>query len=55
MNSWICNQCGYTLQKDTPPEKCPACKADCSFVDNTCYTPDCAGETQDPRIKGENQ
>ena len=51
MISWMCNQCGYTLEKDTPPEKCPSCNKECSFIDNTCYTPDCAGKPNDPRIK----
>ncbi len=52
MNSWICDKCGYNMEADKPPEKCPSCNADCSFVDNTCYTPDCAGQPSDPQIKG---
>ncbi|EMS78053.1 MULTISPECIES: rubredoxin-like domain-containing protein [Desulfotignum] len=52
MTSWICDQCGYNLETDTPPEKCPSCKKDCTFVDNSCYTPDCAGTPNDPRITG---
>jgi len=54
MTSWICDQCGYNLEADTPPEKCPSCKKDCSFVDNSCYTPDCAGTPNDPRISGKS-
>lgn len=51
MTSWKCQNCGYTLEKETPPEKCPSCKEKCEFVDNTCYTPDCAVEGVDKRIK----
>ena len=40
---WKCNTCGYTLDADKPPEKCPSCKEGCNFVDATCYTPDCGG------------
>ncbi len=54
MVSWLCNKCGYTFNADAPPEKCPSCNSDCSFVDNSCYTPDCAGESNDPQIKGES-
>ncbi|MBF0376174.1 MAG: hypothetical protein HQK69_00330 [Desulfamplus sp.] len=50
MTSWICDKCGYKLNADTPPEECPSCKNKCSFVDNSCYTPDCTGKGNDPRI-----
>lgn len=55
MVSWICSQCGYNKEADTPPEKCPSCKSECSFVDNSCYTPDCAGKPNDPQIKGQKE
>ena len=42
-NSWKCNQCGYILQAEVPPGKCPACQQDCTFIDITCYTPECGG------------
>lgn len=52
MNSWKCQECGYTLTAEAPPEECPACKKKCEFVNNTCYTPDCEFEGGiDPRIK----
>ncbi|ACN17252.1 hypothetical protein HRM2_41960 [Desulforapulum autotrophicum HRM2] len=51
MTSWICDKCGYRLEAETPPEECPSCKKKCSFVDNSCYTPDCQGQPIDPRIK----
>ena len=51
MGSWKCGNCGYELQADAPPEKCPSCKEKCDFLDNTCYTPDCQYDGKDPRIK----
>ncbi|MBT8339866.1 MAG: hypothetical protein HKP58_03510 [Desulfatitalea sp.] len=51
MANWKCGNCGYELEADRPPEKCPSCKESCEFLDNTCYTPDCAGGGTDPRIK----
>ncbi|MFO7495932.1 MAG: hypothetical protein R6X05_09920 [Desulfobacterales bacterium] len=50
MNSWKCENCGYTFEAEKPPEKCPACKEKCQFLDNTCYTPDCQYEGVDKRI-----
>lgn len=50
MTSWICQKCGYTLEAEVPPETCPSCKENCEFLDNTCYTPDCAIEGVDQRI-----
>ncbi len=50
MNSWKCTNCGYTFQADAPPEQCPSCKVKCEFVDNSCYTPDCAAKGVDERI-----
>jgi rubredoxin len=38
-----CDNCGNTLEATTPPEICPACSQKCSFVDVTCYTPECGG------------
>jgi len=51
MTSWKCQNCGYTFEKDTPPDTCPSCKEKCEFVDNSCYTPDCVPGGSDPRIK----
>ena len=50
MESWKCEKCGYTLDADIPPDKCPSCKENCQFLNNTCYTPDCAYEGTDNRI-----
>jgi rubredoxin len=51
MSNWKCSNCGYQLESPAPPEECPSCKQKCEFVDNTCYTPDCAGEGIDKRIR----
>ena len=50
MPSWKCSSCGYTLEADAHPNECPSCKQKCEFLDNTCYTPDCAYEGTDQRI-----
>lgn len=41
MNSWKCSQCGYTFEADQVPEKCPSCHETCSFLNVTCYIPEC--------------
>lgn len=38
-----CNKCGNTIDVAVPPDKCPACKEKCEFVDVSCYIPDCGG------------
>jgi len=50
MPSWKCANCGYTFEKDAPPDTCPSCKEKCEFLDATCYTPDCTAEGMDSRI-----
>jgi len=50
MTSWKCQNCGYTFTMDAPPDQCPSCKEKCEFLDNSCYTPDCAGDGMDKRI-----
>ena len=50
-NWWTCPECGYILQAGTPPEVCPSCGEKCTFVDATCYTPECGGPGNiDPQI-----
>ena len=50
-NTWKCVKCGYTFTATPPPPtNCPSCKEKCEFVDVSCYTPDCAGTGQDPRL-----
>jgi rubredoxin len=50
MASWKCASCGYAFEADSPPDACPSCKEKCEFMDNTCYTPDCAATGVDERI-----
>jgi rubrerythrin len=34
MKTWVCSVCGYVYEGETPPEKCPICKAPASkFVE----------------------
>lgn len=49
---WKCSICNYQLEGTaTPPEKCPGCGQTCSFIDATCYIPECdAPEGRDRRI-----
>jgi rubredoxin len=50
MPSWKCSKCGYTFEADAHPDQCPSCREKCEFLDNTCYTPDCAAQGVDDRI-----
>ena len=55
MAYFMCQYCGYLvnlgLDVDVPPHKCPVCDQPCAFVNVTCYTPECGGESNlDPRI-----
>ena len=50
MNTWKCNNCGYTFDAEIPPDECPSCKQKCEFLNVTCYTPDCEGGGVDTRI-----
>ncbi len=43
MEAWKCNKCGNTITLEAPPETCPSCKANCEFVNVSCYIPDCGG------------
>jgi len=38
-NRWRCGNCGYRLEADTPPEKCPSCRESCEFIDDNPYVP----------------
>jgi len=40
-----CSNCGYNLeQTEMPlPEKCPSCGQPCTWLDISCYIPDCGG------------
>lgn len=47
---WKCSKCGYTLQAEKPPARCPSCNEDCEFADVSCYTPECGFQGIDHRI-----
>lgn len=40
---WKCSSCGMIVATATPPDVCPECRADCTFINVTCYTPECGG------------
>jgi rubredoxin len=42
---WICSECDYVLQAETPPKVCPQCAKPCLFSDVTCYVPECGGQS----------
>jgi len=51
MTYWKCGKCDYTITAPSPPNVCPVCSEICSFVNVTCYTPECGGVgSLDPRI-----
>ncbi len=53
MTKWQCVECGYFLEGEKPPEKCPGCKLPCAYTDVTCYRPECGGPVNpDPMIMG---
>jgi hypothetical protein len=53
MTHWMCAHCGYYLQANLPPERCPGCNQVCIFNDVTCYRPECGGERNiDPLLVG---
>lgn len=39
MAHWMCTTCGYHLQTQAPPNKCPGCEQTCVFANVTCYRP----------------
>jgi len=47
---WKCQNCGYMLKAETPPEVCPSCKQKCEFVNVTCYIPGCGQKGPDTRL-----
>lgn len=49
---WKCSMCNYQFEGTAiPPEKCPGCGQTCSFIDATCYIPECnVPEGRDRRI-----
>ncbi len=40
-HKWKCGNCGYALEADAPPDRCPSCGNICEFIDAECYIPDC--------------
>jgi rubredoxin len=53
---WKCTLCGYLFRAPVPPpDRCPSCNETCTFLDVTCYTPECGGPESgnyDPKLVG---
>jgi len=51
MNHWMCDECNYVFEAETPPDACPGCHAKCTFMNVSCYIPDCGGpDHYDPKL-----
>ncbi len=51
MTKWQCVECGYFFDGVKPPDKCPGCNVNCTYVDVTCYRPECGGPANtDPMV-----
>jgi rubrerythrin len=51
LSYWKCNKCNFIMTTASPPDICPNCHDKCTFMNITCYTPDCGGpEHIDPRL-----
>ena len=40
---WKCEKCGFLITAAKPPDVCRECGERCSFIDVTCYIPECSG------------
>jgi hypothetical protein len=43
MSWWMCSNCNYVFEVETPPETCPKCHAKCAFRDITRYIDEFGG------------
>ena len=51
MTEWKCDNCGYTATAEAPPgDVCPSCNEKCTWLNVTCYIPDCGPEGVDQRL-----
>ena len=50
-NYWMCDECGYVHEAETPPEACPSCHAKSTFVNVSCCISDRDGPGHyDPKL-----
>ena len=50
-NYWMFDECNYVFEAETPPDKCPDFHAKCTFMNVSCYIPDCGGPgNYDPKL-----
>jgi rubredoxin len=48
---WMCSECENVFQSAAVPEICPGCQKKCTFVDVSCYIPECGGlQNMDVRL-----
>ena len=51
MNDWKCDNCGYMTKAEAPPgDTCPSCNEKCTWLNVTCYIPECAPTGTDQRL-----
>jgi rubredoxin len=51
MTEWKCNNCGYVTSSEAPPgDTCPSCKEKCTWLNITCYIPECEPGGVDQRL-----
>lgn len=42
-NWWMCSECENIFQIEDLPQTCPSCQKVCTFLNVTCYVPECGG------------
>ncbi len=40
---WMCSECEHVFQTNSLPQACPNCQKKCTFLDVSCYIPECGG------------
>ncbi|MFC1951309.1 rubredoxin-like domain-containing protein [Chloroflexota bacterium] len=44
MDHWMCSECNYIYETDSPHESCPGCGVRCEVFNISCYIPECGGQ-----------
>ena len=51
MTEWKCSNCGYIVNAEEPPgDTCPSCNETCTWLNVTCYIPECEPGGVDQRL-----
>ena len=40
---WMCSECENVFQSEIAPSACPNCSKICTFLNVTCFIPECGG------------